>query len=169
MRLTQDRVNNLLIYSLVALANILAIALSAALATGAMPGFRDGEFLAPAKAEMAGLLGILVPILSAWVAANRPSFGGEGLAAQAGVYRQEGYHRDEMVVLPRDRVPAAAAVAGADRFEYELTGIQLQQVANELERRMKAETVKTRQASPSAASLDPIAALDDERKAEGRG
>jgi hypothetical protein len=64
MSLTPARLQNLLIYVLTAMANILAIALAAALAAGTMPGFRDGEMLAPAKTEMAALLAFVIPILS---------------------------------------------------------------------------------------------------------
>jgi hypothetical protein len=133
MSLTPARLQNLLIYVLTAMANILAIALAAALAAGTMPGFRDGEMLAPAKTEMAALLAFVIPILSGLVAANRPSLGGEGLAAQASVLRQKGYHRDDMVVLSPD--DAVAAIAGDGQAGAAFTPVQVQQLTDELIRR----------------------------------
>lgn len=107
--MTPARVQNLLVYCGVGLLNILGLSTAAAMAAGSMPGFRDGEFFRPSQPEAIALLTIVLPIFSTWLAAHQPSWGGEGLAAQANVYRDQGVHRDDMVVLPRDQ--AALAVA----------------------------------------------------------
>jgi hypothetical protein len=98
---SNDQLKNLLIYIGVALANMVAIGVAAALAAGTMPGFRDGELLAPAKTEAVGLLALLAPILSTWLASNRPRFGSEGIAAKVNSLREQGYHRDDLTVRPK--------------------------------------------------------------------
>jgi hypothetical protein len=155
--ITPARLQNLLIYVLTAMANILAIALAAALAAGTMPGFRDGEMLAPAKVEMAALLAFMIPILSGFVSANRPSYGGEGLAAQANVLHQQGVHRDDMVVLAPDDAVAAIARNGAASVAF--TPEQVDQVAARL-LELHAE---------HEAPADRIIELIDQAETEGKG
>jgi hypothetical protein len=92
---------NLLIYAGVAVVNALAIALAAALAAGSLPGFREGEFLAPATASIIALMAILTPILTAWLASNRPRFGSEGLADDANQLRAMGISRADMEVVEK--------------------------------------------------------------------
>jgi hypothetical protein len=133
---SNDQLKNLLIYVGVALANMIAIGVAAALAAGTMPGFRDGELLAPAKTEAVGLLALLAPILSTWLASNRPRYGSEHLAADIGAYKDMGYHRDDLkVVLKKDAVPDPGAMGGSPVV---LTPDQVKQVADELEARMRA-------------------------------
>jgi hypothetical protein len=133
MTITPARLQNLLIYCGVALLDMLAIAVSAALAAGTMPGFREGEFFHPTQNALTGLLIIMTPILSTWLAAHQPSWGGEGLAAQASVISaQQGIHRDEMVVLSPDQ--AVAAVAGAPAAPDEIADL----VVARIEARLRA-------------------------------
>jgi hypothetical protein len=106
---TEAQFRNLLIYAGVALLNMLAIAVAAALAGGTMPGFRANEFFEPAKGELVALLTLAAPILSTWLASNRPRFGSEQLAAEVGVFKDLGFHRDDLTVLPKGgRVPDPA-------------------------------------------------------------
>jgi hypothetical protein len=122
---------NLGVYCIVALANMLAVVVSAGLIAGTVPGFRVGEFLAPATGLMVALLAIVVPILTAWLAANRPRLGSEHLAAQVSELGAEGVPKRDMIVVPRDdeappntaELLAAIAVplAAALRAEMERT------------------------------------------------
>jgi hypothetical protein len=133
---SNDQLKNLLIYIGVALANMVAIGVAAALAAGTMPGFRDGELLAPAKTEAVGLLAVVAPILSTWLASNRPRFGSEHLAAEVGAYKEMGYHRDDLTIRPKGgSVPDPGATDGSPVV---LTPGQIKQVADELEARMRA-------------------------------
>lgn len=92
---------NLLIFVAVAVANIVVIAVAAALGGDTMPGFREGEPLRPGKDQAIGLLALLAPIISGWIVQNRPRFGSEGLAAEVDARRREGYARDDLTVIPK--------------------------------------------------------------------
>jgi hypothetical protein len=135
------KLQNLLIYLGVGLLNALAIATAAALAAGTMPGFRDGEFLRPSEDVVVGLLALLVPVLTTWLASNRPRFGSEQLAAEVGAYRDLGYHRADLTVLPKGGRAPDPTRATDHAFPVVLTGDQVQQmtqgVADELEARMR--------------------------------
>jgi hypothetical protein len=111
-----------------------------------MPGFRDGELLAPAKNEAVGLLALLAPILSTWLVSNRPRFGSEHLAAEVGAYKEMGYHRDDLTVRPKGgSEPSVAPGAGS---LVVLTPDQVKQVADELEQRMRATAARPPEPPP---------------------
>lgn len=95
----QSSVNNFLIYCGLAVAQILALAVAAALAAGAMPGFREGEFFAPAADLLATLMTVITPILATAVAASRARLGSETIARQVEDLREQGVPRSQMVVL----------------------------------------------------------------------
>lgn len=92
---------NLLFYVLIALVNMALIAFGYALVAGTLPGFRAGEPFAPAGPALASLLAILLPILSGWLAANRPRLGSENLADDVNKLQKAGVPKDEMAVVPK--------------------------------------------------------------------
>ena len=122
---------NLAYYVGVAVANMLAIAIGAGLAAGTLPGFRDGEPFAPAAPSMVALLAVVTPILTAWLASNRPRFGSEELAHDVDEARKAGVSRKRMAIRPKN---------DDDTF----TAAQVQQISDDLERRMKATPSKAR-------------------------
>jgi len=134
--MTTAQLNNLLIYVGVAVANMLTIAVSAVLAGGTLPGFREGEPFAPARGQLVALLAIIAPVLTTWLASNRPRFGSEDIAGQVNGLRAQGVHRSEMVVLPQ--ADAAVTLSQRQAKRAVLSAIQVQQVTDELERRLRA-------------------------------
>lgn len=108
------RLRNLLVYVGIACADMLVISAAAALGADAMPGFRPGEFLAPARTSAVTLLAVVAPCLSAWLASNRPRFGSEPIAAQVNALSERGVPRGEMVVLTQGEAAAAIASVPAD-------------------------------------------------------
>lgn len=109
--MTVDQAKNLLIYAGIWIAIALAGALGLAIGNGAVPGFSDGQILAPARTEIASALALLVSGGGIWLAANRPRFGSEALAATVSAYKMLGYHRDDLTVQPKDDDPTAVAIA----------------------------------------------------------
>lgn len=103
------KLNNLLIYLIVGVLNVCAIAVGAGLASGTLPGFRPGEGFAPAGPALTALLAVVVPTLSTWMAANRPRLGSEGLAADVSALKARGYHRKDMTVVPKAGAVSEAA------------------------------------------------------------
>lgn len=143
--MSDAQLRNLLIHVGLVAANIVVIALAAALTAGTLPGFRDGEALAPARAELTALLVLVGPIITQAIAASRTRLGSEGLAAEVDVYRERGYHRDDLTVVPRVRVtaPTGDAPAAPPAPTVALTGVDVQRVADELERRQRRTPAPT--------------------------
>lgn len=135
--MTDQTLRNLGFYALIALVNMVAIATAAGLGAGTVPLFRDGEFMAPARGDLAALLAVGLPLLSTWLAANRPKYGHEAIASLA----DEVGHVTARAAL-RDAAVAQAAGVGMAPF----TDDQIAQlvvalhapVAADLEQRMKA-------------------------------
>lgn len=126
--MTDAQLRNLLTYLAVALLNILAIAVAAALAGGTMPGFREGEFLRPSEDAAVGLLALCVPLLTTWLAAHRPRLGSEGIAADVGAYKALGFHRADLTVVPK----AGRTAQVAARTNVMLAPDQLDDLAERL-------------------------------------
>lgn len=115
--MTTAQLHNLAIFIGAVVANIVAVSVAAALAGDTMPGFREGEFLRPGRDEAIGLLALLVPILSGLVVQNRPRFGSERLAAEVDERRKQGYSRNDLTVVPKDRVaPDIQGIADLDAW-----------------------------------------------------
>jgi hypothetical protein len=109
------QLKNLLVFIAVVACNILVISVASALGADTMPGFREGEFLRPGREPALGLLAILAPIIGGWIMQNRPRFGSEGLAAQTDAYRELGYHRSQLEVVPKRGVePPTIADGGGE-------------------------------------------------------
>lgn len=109
--MTVAQFRNLSIYAGIWIAIALAGALGLAIGNGAVPGFSDGQILAPARTEIASALALLVSGGGIWLAANRPRFGSEMLAATVSAYKALGYHRDDLAVMPKVDNPTAVALA----------------------------------------------------------
>jgi len=135
MTATEQRAfKNLLIYIGIAVANMAAIALAAGVAGGSLVGFRDGDPFAVAGPSMAALLAVVTPILSTWLASNRPRIGSEAIAAAVDERRHAGQSRKSMVVRSKGSPPDADEV---------MTPSQLKQVSDEIERRLRADADET--------------------------
>lgn len=131
--MTDRQIRNLLVYCGIAVADMLVVAIAAALAAGAMPGFREGELMAPAAPILAAVLAVLTPILTTALASTRPRFGSEELAHDVDQARAAGVSRKRLTVR-------------AKRGGEPMTEAQTQQVADELERRMR--TTPAREDAP---------------------
>jgi hypothetical protein len=109
---TTAQLRNLLVFCCVVLAQVVVISVAAALAADTMPGFREGDFLRPGRETLIGLLALLTPIVAGWVMQNRPRWGSEELAQRVNELRDQGYHRADLTVVPKDG--AAPAVSAGD-------------------------------------------------------
>lgn len=103
--MTDLQLRNLFVYCAIAAADMVAIALAAALATGSVVGFREGEFMAPAAPTLATVLAVLVPILSTALAASRPRWGSEEIAHDVDVARKAGVSQRRLTVKPKGPAP----------------------------------------------------------------
>lgn len=152
---------NLAIYGLLGLILVVAQWANSAIASGEVDWFAAYP-AAQYKGLALAILGYVIPVLTLGAAAYRTRIGSEGVAAQVNDLREQGVHRDEMVVLPKD--DAVPVVAGA------LTDAQIDQlvaalhgpVVNALEVRM--------QTTPADSLVSkPPTWLDTSAPAEGRG
>lgn len=123
--MTDLQLRNILIYCLLWVAVAIAGPLGFAISSGAVPGFGDGEALASARGEIAGALALLVTAGGMYLAANRPRVGSEEIAAQVDAERKGGTSRRALTVRRK-------------RSAEKLPDIQVQQLADELEQRLKA-------------------------------
>jgi hypothetical protein len=98
---TDRELRNLLIYVLIAVAQMALIVLGAALGTGTLPGFRPGGPFEPAGPALAALIALLAPIVATWLAANRPRLGSAELAHQVDQARKGGTPRHRLMVQPK--------------------------------------------------------------------
>lgn len=104
---------NLGTFCTVVLVQVIVLSLAAALASDTMTGFREGELFRPGRDTAIGLLTLLTPIIGGWVIQNRPRFGSEALAAQVNDLRADGYHRDQLTVVPKDGAQPTTSQADA--------------------------------------------------------
>jgi len=95
------RVKNVLFYMGAALCNMIAVVLAFQLAANTLPGFRPGEFMAPAAGLLSSLLAILIPTLTGIVASLRPRIGEEDLAAKVDAAGKRGIARSDLTVYPK--------------------------------------------------------------------
>jgi hypothetical protein len=121
---------NLLIYVCIAIANMVAIALAAGVASGNLAGFRPGDPFEVAGPAMAALLAVVTPVLSTWLASNRPRIGSEEIAAQVDQRRRHGQSRKTMVVRTAGSPPATV--------DDTVSAEQAARIADILESRMRA-------------------------------
>lgn len=141
--MTNAQLSTLARYALYAL---IGAAIAAGLKLGAeLPGAAPIEWREIASVFVLSFCGTLSTAVGTSTLV-RP--GSEGVASQVDSLRSEGVHRDDMVVLARD--DAATAVAGL------LTPDQTRQVADELERRMKASAAPTAPPPPPPADRPPF-------------
>lgn len=131
--MTELQFRNVLVYVLLWVLVALAGPLGTTIGTGAVPGFGDGEPLAPARGEVAGALALLMTAGGMYLAANRPRVGSEQIAADVDAARKSGVSRRALTVQTKGAVRPGV-----------LTASQVQQVADELESRMKQESASQR-------------------------
>lgn len=74
---TNEQLNNLLIYVALWLLMGLASALAVSVGAGAVPPFQDGQPFAAGRTEIAAAFGFLAAGLGTWLTANRPKLGTE--------------------------------------------------------------------------------------------
>ena len=141
--MTPAQIRNLLIHTGLALASMLAIAVGAALAGGTMPGFREGEFFAPAAPTFVALIALLTPILTSAVAATRPKLGQEETSA---LVKEVGPEAAKAAL----EVEAIAQQTGASIDDRLFTPAQVDQIAGRLlELRAEHERVSVDEPAPA--------------------
>lgn len=147
--MTEQTIRNALVYIGVAIVPPVADAVYQALASQ-MAGGKPIDW---------GQLGLvtLLALLGAAVASQRPQVGHEAIAAQTNYLQAQGMPKREMVVLHQDE--AAPALAGG------MTPTQVQQVADELEMRLRATPART---DPGLLSQSPRFLDDAEHPAADR-
>lgn len=107
------QLKNLAIFCGVVVVNIIVISVAAALGADTMPGFREGELFRPGRESAIGLLAIVAPIISGWIVQNRPRIGSERLAAIVDDYRERGYHKSDLTVVPKEALTGEPPATGA--------------------------------------------------------
>jgi hypothetical protein len=120
-------VANRVIYAALAVLNLVIGALILQIGKGAVPIPESWQWIVPVI--LAALNGIALFL---------PRVGGEDIAAQSDVLRVRGTPRHKQVVVTEDEA-AFALGGGAEN----LTNVQVQQIADEIERRMKTEPSET--------------------------
>lgn len=102
MKMTTAKFRNIATYGAIGIAIYLLMNLGDAIQSGLMPGFMDGQTFAPSRERIADLIELITAAGAMWLAANRPRFGSERLAADVKALQADGVSRQDMTVVTKE-------------------------------------------------------------------